>query len=45
MSKNVTAKTVQITKPELVKCRASQEFQASVITFTKPNPPPPGMPK
>ncbi|GHU32878.1 hypothetical protein FACS1894166_07120 [Bacilli bacterium] len=45
MNKKVTTKTVQITKPELVKCRASQEFTANVITFTKPNPPPPGMPK
>ncbi|MDR0825838.1 MAG: hypothetical protein LBM72_01060 [Mycoplasmataceae bacterium] len=45
MIKKVTNKTVKITEPELVKCRASKEFQAGVITYTNPNPPPPGMPK
>ncbi|GHU32201.1 hypothetical protein FACS1894166_05050 [Bacilli bacterium] len=46
MTKKVTAKTVQITKPESVKCRASKEFKANMITFTKPNSPrPPRIPK
>ncbi|GHU32869.1 hypothetical protein FACS1894166_07090 [Bacilli bacterium] len=39
MNKKVTAKTVQITKPELVKCRDSQEFKVNMVTFAKPKPP------